>query len=113
MAMQLGDEFLGVQRGFRPRAGIEQAIDDQQAGLMAADFPAQQFHHFVQPLLLHGVESTDELQLRADFRRIEKAQGRQVLEQTLVGLAQQRRHQHPSAVRHMVERQLIGQDGLA
>ncbi|MNJ72067.1 hypothetical protein D3C77_686810 [compost metagenome] len=41
MALQFGDELLGVQRGFRAHPGIEHAIDDQQAGLLASDFLAQ------------------------------------------------------------------------
>ena len=34
--MQLGDEFFGIERGSGTYAGIEQAIDDQQAGLLPA-----------------------------------------------------------------------------
>jgi hypothetical protein len=49
--------------GFRTHPGIEQAIDDQQAGLLPGDFLAQQPHHGIQPILLKGVEGADELDL--------------------------------------------------
>ncbi|MNJ27901.1 hypothetical protein D3C77_224210 [compost metagenome] len=88
MPLQLGNELLGVQRGFSPGAGSEQAIDDQQRGLVAIDLTAQQFDHLVQPLALKRVECADELDLVADQRRVEKGQGREVLEQALVRFAQ-------------------------
>ncbi|PAV71185.1 hypothetical protein WR25_22682 [Diploscapter pachys] len=112
-ADQFGDEFLGVEAGFRPGAGIKQPVDDQQGGLLPGNFLAQQPDHRVQAVLLEGVECADELDGVAYKRRVEEAQGRQILEQPFMGLAEQRRHQDPTTLTHMVARQLVGQDGLA
>ncbi|MNZ58904.1 hypothetical protein D3C78_769220 [compost metagenome] len=113
MTLQRGDEFLGVQRRFSTRLGCQQAIDDQQRRLVMTDFAAQQLDHLIQPLALQGIESADELDLCTDHAGIEETQGCQVLEQTLMRLAQQGGDQYPSALSDMIERQLIGQNGFS
>ncbi|MNN12160.1 hypothetical protein D3C81_1251430 [compost metagenome] len=113
MALQFRNEFLGIQGGLCAHAGIEYPVDDEQTGLLAANFLAQQLDDGIEPFLFQGVEGTDELNLVSDQSRIEKLQGRQVLEQPLMGFTEQRRHQHPAATLYVVTGQLIGQDGFA
>ncbi|MNE34980.1 hypothetical protein D3C80_1287190 [compost metagenome] len=113
MPLQFGDKFFGIERAFRLGARIEQAIDDENGGLLARDFTAQQFDHRLEPFALKGIEGTDELDLIADLVRVVKAQGRQILEQAFMGFGQHRGHQHAPAALHMIEGQLVGQDRLA
>ncbi|MNC68923.1 hypothetical protein D3C75_1195670 [compost metagenome] len=65
--MQFGDELLGVERAFRLGARIEQAIDNQDGGLLAGDFTAQQLDHRIEPFALEGIKGADELDFIADL----------------------------------------------
>jgi hypothetical protein len=72
-----------------------------------------QAHHFVETLVLQGVEGADELDLVAHPLRIEEVQGGEKLEQPVVGFGQQCRHQYAATLMHVIEADLVGQDGLA
>ncbi|MNH09893.1 hypothetical protein D3C79_693550 [compost metagenome] len=113
MPLQFGNELLGVQCRFRADPGVEHAVNDQQAGLLPADFLAEQFDHRIEPLLFKGIEGADELDLVTDQRRVEEPQGRQVLKKPFMGLAEQGGNQYSAAVAHMTTGQLVGENGLA
>jgi hypothetical protein len=113
VTLQFGNEFLGVDLRVGPEPRIEQAVNDQYRGLLPADLAPQQFNDLVQAFVLKGIERTEELDIAADLRGIEEAQRGQVLEQPLMGFGQQGCHHYSATVTHMVEGQLVGEDGLA
>ncbi len=88
MTLQLGNETLGVQRGIRSGAGVEQPIEDHHCGLLPNDLATQQLDHFIQTVVFHGIEGTDELNLVVDLVLVEEAQRRQELKQAFMGFGQ-------------------------